>query len=496
MFDDSTTEVPEESSGPPSFPQGPEEIAEELRQIDLELCRRSLLRFTQHTFPDYEVNWHHAVVAKYLEKVLKGKIRRLLILQPPQTGKSELVSRRFPAYALGVRPNVRIIACSYSASLAGDMSRDVQRIMDMPEYRELFPWTRLGTDHDVEVKTRGQFEVVGHRGFYRAAGVGGSITGKSSDIGIIDDPVKNRSEAESKTYRESVWRWYTSTFSTRQFGTGGSIVIALTRWHEDDLAGRLLKLSAANSNADQWTVLSFPAIATAPPSEIDPREPGQPLWPSKYPLEELNRRRVSMGSYDWAALYQQAPAPPGGGLFKREWFEIVDAVPAAARSNCCRAWDKAGSDASDSDYTCGVRMSECGGIFYVEDVVRAQLSAGARNGLIKQTAMLDGPSVRIRFEQEPGSGGKESAEISIRELAGFDVRAKPSTGDKVTRARPLIAQCEARNVKLVAGDWNGEYLDELCLFPYGTHDDQVDPSAMAFNELALSKMKFAGTWGR
>jgi predicted phage terminase large subunit-like protein len=453
-----------------------------LDEIAVERARRKLIGFTSYTLPSYEVNWHHRVLANHLDRVLSGEIRRLMVFMPPQNGKSELVSRRFPAYALGRNPDLRIIAASYSAGLAGDMSRDVQKIMETESYAALFPDTRLPSNSDTEQRTTLNFEVVGRQGYYRAAGVGGPITGKTANIGLIDDPVKNRDEAESEAFRKSVWGWYTSTFYTRLFGDSGAVILCMTRWHEDDLAGRLLRMMREEPGADQWTVLNFPALAEAERHPDDPRDVGDPLWPSKYPLEELQRRQIVSGEYDWSALYQQRPAPPGGAMFKRDWLPIVDAAPANARR--CRGWDKAGTNAA-GDWTAGVKLAESGGIYYVEDAIRARLSSGARNALMHQTAQMDGPSCYIRIEQEPGSGGKESAEISVRQLAGYVVRVKPSTTDKVSRARPLASQAEAGNVRIVRAQWNRAFLDELCAFPFGENDDQVDGASSAFNELAL-----------
>jgi hypothetical protein len=233
---------------------------ERLSQIRAALARLTLLDFTSYTKSDYLINWHHRVVAEALDRVLAGECRRLLITMPPQNGKTELVSRRFPAFALGRKPDLRIIACSYSDSLAQDISRDVQKVMSAPEYAELFPKVRLAEARDVEKRTQGQFDVVGGSGYYIAAGIMGSITGKTSDIGIVDDPIKNRAEAESETFRDRVYEQYKSAFATRQFGNEGSIIICLTRWNEDDLAGRLLKLASENPDAEQWDVLNFPAI--------------------------------------------------------------------------------------------------------------------------------------------------------------------------------------------------------------------------------------------
>lgn len=459
-----------------------------------ELARRTLLTFTEHTFPGYEVNWHHRVVARQLDRVLTGEVRRLMLLLPPQNGKSEMVSRRFPAYVFGRRPNTRFVACSYSASLAQDMSRDVQKIMSTTEYQALFPRTRLATGRDDEIRTQGQFEIVGHRGHYVAAGVGGSITGKTLDIGVIDDPIKNRAEAESQVYRDNVWAWYTSTFATRQFGDQGAIVIALTRWHEDDMAGRLLKLARENPDADQWEVVSFPAVADVV-RVGDPRQVGEVLWPAKYPIEELHRRKAGMGSYDWAALYQQQPAPPGGGMFQRAWFTVgVVPVPeerdgklVTPRIKRCRFWDCAGSEAtgkSDPDWTVGTLVAECAGIYYAEDVARVRTTAGNVDALMLQTAKTDPPGTLIREEQEPGSAGKSVVASHLKMLSGFDYAGVPATGEKSTRWRPFAAQAEGGNVRLVAGTWNRAWLDEMAFVPFGAHDDQADSASGAFNALA------------
>jgi predicted phage terminase large subunit-like protein len=480
----------------------PETLIEEIRQLETELGRRTLLNFIRYTRPDYEVNWHHRKVAEALDRVLAGKCRRLMIFEPPQNGKSEQVSRRFPAYALGKKPNLRIVACSYSMSLAEDMSRDVQKIIDSQEYRELFPETRLATQRDLEKRTQGQFDIVGHKGYYKAAGVDGSITGKTADIGIIDDPIKNREEAESEVYRERAWNFYQSAFATRQFGDKGAIILCMTRWHQDDLAGRLIAQAENNPNADKWEILNLPAIAE---EDDEYRSTGEPLWPDKYPLDELTRRRAGMGEYDWSALYQQRPSPIGGGLFKVGWFQFVDAGPALARRT--RGWDTAGTE-NDGDYTVGVRIAEefievqlpgtkgselrSSGRFFIEDVQRAQVGPAGVDNLIRVTAETDGLEVAQREEREGGSAGLAVVAARTKLLAGFDYNEVIVNKNKVVRSKPFRAQCEAGNVYLVRGMWNAEYIRELTNFPTGDHDDQVDASSCAFNTVLLEPVPEKG----
>ena len=458
----------------------------ELADIAAELARRTSLSFTTYTFPDYSVNWHHRLVAAALDRVLAGQCRRLMIFEPPQNGKSEQVSRRFPAYALGKNPKLRIIACSYSDSLAQDMSRDVQRIMSTAEYRRLFPKVRLAESRDAEKRTQGQFDVVGGSGYYVATGIQGSITGKTADIGIIDDPVKNREEAESEVYREKVWDQYKTAFATRQFGSEGAIIICMTRWHEDDLCGRLLRLSQENQDADRWEVLSLPAIAETTDQY---RQTGDALWPEKYPLAELKRRRAGLGEYDFSALYQQRPAPSGGGLFKEEWFagRILDATPEILRA--ARGWDTAGTQGG-GDATCGVKVGQAsGGRYVVLDVKHARLGPDGVDKLIRVTAEVDGRSCMQREEKEGGSAGVAVISARTKTLAGYDYAGVQVTGSKVVRSSPFRAQCEAGNVYLLRGTWNAAYIQELCGFPTAKHDDQVDASSCAFNAVTEGRRK-------
>lgn len=273
---------------------------------------RDLLTFVTYTMPTYKTNWHHEALAEKLQAFADGKIKKLMVFMPPQHGKSELVSRRLPAYLLGINPNLKIIGCSYSADLSSSFNRDVQRIIDDELYKNVFPSTLLNNSN-VKSSAKGAylrnsdiFEVVGHKGFYKSVGLGGSLTGTPADIGIIDDPVKDAIEADSPTYRARAWDWFTNVFLTRMHNDS-QVLVTQTRWHEDDLSGRIL------AKMKGWEVLSLPAICTGSHNEIDPRQEGEALWKEKHSLERLLEIKES-NPRAFHALYQQDPKPFSGGL--------------------------------------------------------------------------------------------------------------------------------------------------------------------------------------
>jgi len=405
------------------------------------------------------------LIQAQLDQVTAGRVRKLMLFMPPRHGKSELTTVRYPVWRLERDPAMRVIVGAYNQTLADKFSRKSRRIA-----LQRFSLSQERTAVEDWETTRG--------GGLRAVGVGGGITGQGGDLIIIDDPVKSREEANSPAYRERVWDWYTQDLYTR-LEPGGSMILIMTRWHEDDLAGRIL----ASEDGPNWEILSLPALAE--PGDPLGRALGESLCPKRFTAEDLAKIRTVLGTWAFTALYQQRPLPAEGGMFKLAWFEIIHAAPVSAVARV-RFWDKAGS-AGRNDYTAGVRIAKTReGIYIIEDVVRGQWSALEREKIIRQTAELDGRSVPVWIEQEQGSGGKESAENSIRTtLAGYIVHAERPSTDKVIRAEAFSAQCEAGNVKLVRADWNAAYLAEIASFPEGAHDDQVDASSGAFNKLAI-----------
>ncbi|MEM4406551.1 MAG: phage terminase large subunit [Candidatus Methanomethylicaceae archaeon] len=436
--------------------------------------RMSLNDWLRTVTPHYHWDWYYIqYLCRELENVAEGRTSRLMVLMPPRHGKTALITVRFPVWLMERKQGLRVIVAAYNQTLANKFSRISRRIAQM----------RLGLNETRKAVEEWETKT---GCWYRAVGVGGGITGMGADLIVVDDPVKSREEAQSTTYRERLWDWYTNDLYTR-LEPEGSVILVMTRWHEDDLAGRILKSSTGNS----WKVVRLPALA----EENDPlkRAVGEPLNPLRYSAESLSEIRDVLGSWAFEALYQQHPVPIEGGLFRREWFSKFVRVSPSQVEDRVRYWDKAAT-AGEGDYTVGVRMSKAEGLYYIEDVTRGRWSPGERDRIIRQCAETDPPGTKIWIEQEPGSSGIDSVQSLIRLLEGFSAHADRVTGSKHVRAEPFAAQAEAGNVVLVQGYWNSSFLDELLVFPNGKHDDQVDAASGAFSKLARSQILKARSW--
>jgi len=431
-----------------------------------QLCRDTLTAFTGFTFRDYQQAAHLVNLDLILEAVERGELKRVIITVPPRHGKSEKVSIRFPAWYLGRNPDKRVVVASYAADLAVRFSRQVRAIVQSEKYALLFPDVALAQDS----RSAEQWDIAGRRGGLKAVGVGGPLTGHGANVLIVDDPLKNREEAASALIRQNVWDWYTSTAYTR-LEDGGSVVVVMTRWHEDDLVGRLL-LAQESPGADQWHVVHLPAIDDA----------GNALWPEKYDETALASIRANIGEYDWNALYQGRPTPREGAFFKVTQIEIVDNAPTGLRK--CRGWDLAATEGA-GDWTVGPKLEgpDPEGVWYWTDMPYGRWDASEVRRTIKQTAELDGREVIIRLPQDPGQAGKDQARQLVAMLAGFNVHIMPVSGAKEIRAAGFAAQVNAGNVKMVRGHWNRFALECLRSFPLGAADDPVDGVSDAFNEL-------------
>lgn len=415
-------------------------------------ARDRLLPFTSETNPAYIAAGHHEQIAAKLEAVERGEIDRLMIFMPPRHGKSELASRRFPAWCLGRQPRRQIIAASYNSDLASDFGRDVRNIVGSEEFEQIFPGVGLRPDSKAANRMN-----TNKGGTYIAAGVGTAVTGRGADIALIDDPFKDREEADSETTRNKVWAWYQSTLYTRLM-PGAAIVLIQTRWHEDDLAGRLLE-----QQPEQWTVLDLPAI----------NKKGAALWPEWYDVPALERIKASIGPREWSALYQQQPQPDDGTFFERGWLTEWDKLPEGIRIY------------GTSDYA----VTEGGGDYTVHRVWG--LAPDDRiyriDGWRGQTAAdkwIDAKLDLIEKHKphawfgEAGVIQKAVEPMLIRRMRERKVRCRmewlPSIHDKPTRARGFQARASMGEVRFEPGADLSEFLS----FPAGKHDDEVDVASM------------------
>jgi predicted phage terminase large subunit-like protein len=464
--------------------QNPILIQATKRLIERREANQDFRSFIGKVKRDFVFYRHCNLLAGVLQRVANGEIKRLLVQLPPRHSKSEMVSRLFSSYYLKKNPSHFVGICSYSSELSYTLSRAARE-----NYLE------AGGSIKDDVFAVKHFETPEGGGVW-SAGVGSSITGKGFHLGIIDDPVKNAEEAASDLIREKQREWYSSTFYTRA-EPNAAIILISTRWHEDDLTGWLLSEETGDT-PEGWHILCLPALSDELPlfpssCEIveDFREThGLALCPERYDETKLAQIRSRIGAYHFESLYQQTPTSKKGLFFDTSKLEIVDAAPVQAAR--WRGWDKAATE-NAGDFTAGVKIAKTpDGIFYIEDVVRGQFGTSKRDATIRHTTLQDGLRVKVIGEQEPGSGGKESAENFIRLLSGFSVRTEKVTGSKELRADPFSSQLNAGNVKLVRGEWNQAFIDELRTFPKGKHDDQIDAVSLAFN--AANQPRKVGTF--
>lgn len=468
----------------------------------LEAAREGLLAFTCFTMPDYEVSWHHRLMAHTLNRFARGEIDRLIVCMPPRHGKSQLASRHLPAYLMGRNPDESIIACSYSAELSSRMNRDVQRIIDSDAYQEVFPGTRLNSSN-VRTTSQGSwlrnsdiFEVVGERGVYRCSGVGGGITGMGGKTCIVDDPVKNAEEAASQIVRDRIWEWYSSTLYTR-LEKNGRILVIMTRWHQDDLVGRLLSQMKNDPESEKWTVVNLTATrekattpgendaaaaAVAAAAAHDPREVGESLWPNKYNAKRLSRVRTTVGEKVWASLYQQRPSPMGGGIVKDHWWRYYHRLPERLDRLIFSA-DLTFKDTEKSDFSVFQVWGVLGADRYLLDQRRARMGFNEQEKVMLALAQQY-PHFQEGIIEEAANGAALVDRLRSR-VAGLI--AVPARGSKVARAESVAPQIEAGNVYLphpTVAPWVLGFTHEFSVFPNGEHDDQVDACSQALKRLA------------
>jgi len=445
------------------------------------LARRHLLPFIQRFHPNYMAGWVHKDICmrleKFLQDVVDQKSPRLMLQMPPRTGKSLVASINFPAWALGKYPWMEVIASSYSGSLAMGFSRKVRSQVGSKKFTPVFESCKLDRANQ---NAEGWLTTQG--GGYVPAGVGGAITGKGANILLVDDPVKNAADAESETIREATWDWYTSTAYTR-LAPGGGVLVIQTRWHLDDLSGRLEE-KMEERDGDVWEIVRYPAIAI---TDEKYRRKGEALHPERYDEKAYERIKKAVGPRVWSALYQQNPVADEGSFFNKDMF--VECKMADIPKHCINytAWDFAISKETRADSTAGLTvgvdheediwikdlvLGQMGTFEIVEEIITNYLLyrprlVGIEDGHIKQ-------AIDPVLEKEIQARAKVNR--TLNELAIEPL--KPGKRDKELRARPIQGRCQQRKVHIPTdAPWYAAFMGEILTFPIGKHDDIVDAFA-------------------
>lgn len=453
-------------------------------------ARRSLLDFILYIDPEYIVSEFAqelcAALEQFLDDQRSGKRPVLVVQAPPQHGKSQIVSRYLPAWLFGQNPDLSIGGLSYAKDLASDMNRDVQRIMFTPEYARLFPDAALNVKRVVTVEVEAKrnsdvFEIVGRKGRYVGAGVGGPLTGKRLDIGIIDDPIKNAQEALSQTIKDGVWNWYITTFTTRLSKNSGQIIMA-TSWATDDLSGRAIQATP------RAKVLKFSAVNLPSEKGYNPARRDGALVPELHPLDKLLETKALMSDYFWSAMYQQSPIALGGNMFKTDGFKTWKGIPPKLKWRAVYA-DTAQKTKEHNDYSVFQCWGESlDGQAVMLDQIRGkweapELLTQAKAFWAKHKAEGNGTLRSFNVEDKASGTGL------IQSMVGIPVIGIPRSVDKITRAMDAIPLIQSGNVLLPEdAPWLSDYLSEFAAFPKGAHDDQIDPTMDAIGAI-LSPVK-------
>ena len=483
-------------------------------EVRSERARRSYLEFVRQVFPElnggeeYEVNWHHSKMAKKLQEFCDpdSGLDRLMIFMPPQHGKSQLTSRCLPGWILGHTPNARIIGGSYAEKLALSMSRDAKKILNSDAYRRIFPDTQIpskhvATDERHSAKnTAGHWEIVGRNGSYMARGSGQGVDGNPADFLLLDD-VLSQQTAKSAKERQSVYEWWAGSLRAR-LSKKGKVLLVMTRWHLDDIAGRLLDEARSIEGADQWEVIEFPAIKESDDNPHDPREIGEVLWPEFKDLDALMAIKGPNPDF-FEALYQQNPTPPGGTVIKTGDLQYWTSLP-STRGTWIQSWDlRAGGKSATSSYAVGqlwlVPASQPANAYLV-DQVRGRWDINETLKVMLEKA--DDPlwSRAVSKIVENKADGRAVIPILKDKVTGIEP-VKP-TGSKEARLQGVAPLFRGGNVYIPCEEiapWVREYAHEITNFPGTANDDQVDTTTQALSHLLIpntNKDDPADHWGR
>ena len=437
----------------------------------------------------YHENFHIPAMAYALEQVFAGRTKRLLITCPPRSLKSSVASVCAPAWALGRNPKLRLVCVSHTADLAVKHHDDCRRVMASPYYRHLFAGATIARDKNTEV----EFRTTLGGGRYSIS-VGGPLTGRGGYIIIIDDPMKSREEADSAARRLMISEWYQSTAYTR-LEDGAAIVLVMTRWDVEDLAGYLLKAMVEDGDADQWEVVFLPALALEeklyPKTKEDylenllrgiyipmggdqlERQPGQPLWPEKHDEQAFKVINANIHDFEFTALYQQMPRLAAGEYFNDQDFNIIEKAPEGLSWNWYIDLALGESETSDYNVTGGVALDKDGNL-YIRDVLKVQEL---------EKFLPDVREIMLADEERFSHWGVEDVAfqklvfkefLKDKALVKTDIRPVKPNGDKVQRAQPWKRRAKLGHVFLVRGKWNLNFIRVCAAFPKGRHDDEVD----------------------
>jgi predicted phage terminase large subunit-like protein len=444
-------------------------------------AKTNLLKYIDYMDLGYKPALHHRYLCNTLQDCVEGKYRNVMVLMPPGSAKSFYTSVQFVCWYMGRFPRNWIIAASHTLGLAQSFGRRARNQFVTPQHRHVFD---IGLAEDSKAQALWHTSLGGQ---YFAAGVDKAIAGQRADLGLIDDPVSDRRAADSATMRQHAWDWYVNDFLPR-LKPGAIQMLVMTRWNEDDLGGRILKRDGAS-----WHVVEIPMEAKE--DDVLGRQPGERLWADYFTNDMVERAKLDQRG--WYALYQQDPRPLEGNLFKMNKWALTDIPPAG---QAVRAWDLAATEetgSNDPSWTVGIKLVRIPeGMLVVDDIVRLRGRPDEVEDAIVQTAKNDGFYVRIGLPQDPGQAGKAQVAYLTKKLFGFNVEASPESGDKVTRAMPIISQFNAGNVLIRRAAWNDTFKDEIQVFPNGAYLDQVDAlsraSSMLLEDDALSMWRKLG----
>lgn len=471
-------------------------------------ARKSLADYISYTNPKYlRGHFSNAVctaVDDFISDVLAGKRPVLILAAPPQHGKSEIVSRKLPAYLLGKYPELRVGGASYGDLLAGAMAQDVRRNLSSNEHSRLFP--QPGAKRRYDINRVGEFTAPGGTGSYIGVGIGAGLTGRPLDIAIVDDPVRNAKEALSVTSKESIWSWYQSVLKTRLSECSGQIIMA-TRWAEDDLTGRILALHRGDQ---RLKVLTFPAINEQGEVGYDPKLPEGALVPALHSIDQLREFKAESSDYFWAAMYQQCPRALGGNVFKESGLRYYFPKDLPAKfDKVLASWDCTFKDTDGTDFVVGQVWGKAGANAYLLGQVRARMSFTKTVGEVIKLKN-EWPKVREILIEDKANG---PAVIDTLKGSVSGIIPIEPDGSKLARAHAVTSYWEAGNVWLPHPDWSDhlfrgdgkvkELVGELTAFPAGANDDQVDATTQAlrrlfplFNKLRISQEALNKAMGR